>query len=337
MTAMLKLSGFRTRATLWGSVSIVVALLALGTMWWASGEPPAFDVKANAASRAERHNQRLVTGYVTTATLIRVARTLLDKPGGYLSNDVMPPWIFLDNIPNWEFGALVQVRDLTRALRNDFSRSQTQSLENYSLAKADPQFHIDNASWILPRTESEYRKGLAALGDYIDQLADPAHPEAQFYARADNLRDWLAIVEKRLGGLGQRLSASVGQERINTDLAGDRRAQQSTASAAQQVVKTPWLEIDDVFYEARGATWALLHFLKAMESDLADVLADKNAEISLRQIIRELEAAQRPLGSPIILNGKPYGMFANHSLVMANYIARANAALIDLRRLLAEG
>jgi len=30
-------------------------------------------------------------------------------------------------------------------------------------------------------------------------------------------------------------------------------------------------------------------------------------------------------------------MFANHSLVLANYISRANAAIIDLRKLLATG
>jgi len=30
-------------------------------------------------------------------------------------------------------------------------------------------------------------------------------------------------------------------------------------------------------------------------------------------------------------------MLANHSLVMANYVSRANAALVDLRKLLQEG
>jgi hypothetical protein len=30
-------------------------------------------------------------------------------------------------------------------------------------------------------------------------------------------------------------------------------------------------------------------------------------------------------------------MFANHSLVMASYISRANAAVIDLRNLLEQG
>jgi hypothetical protein len=41
--------------------------------------------------------------------------------------------------------------------------------------------------------------------------------------------------------------------------------------------------------------------------------------------------------SPIILNGSGFGIFANHSLVMASYISRANAAVIDLRSLLAQG
>jgi hypothetical protein len=39
----------------------------------------------------------------------------------------------------------------------------------------------------------------------------------------------------------------------------------------------------------------------------------------------------------MILNGSQFGFFANHSLVMANYISRANAAIIDLRKLLERG
>ena len=103
------------------------------------------------------------------------------------------------------------------------------------------------------------------------------------------------------------------------------------------MVKTKWMEIDDVFYEARGTSWALLHFLKAAEIDFADVLEKKNARTSLRQIIRELEMTQQPINTPMIFNGAGFGMFANHSLVMASYISRANAALIDLRDLLAQG
>jgi hypothetical protein len=39
----------------------------------------------------------------------------------------------------------------------------------------------------------------------------------------------------------------------------------------------------------------------------------------------------------MILNGSPFGVLANHSLVMANYLSRANAAVIDLRQLLSQG
>ena len=50
------------------------------------------------------------------------------------------------------------------------------------------------------------------------------------------------MVEKRLGSLSQRLSASVGQRRINTDLAGDAAATQSTRETQELVVKTPGMK-----------------------------------------------------------------------------------------------
>jgi hypothetical protein len=286
---------------------------------------------------AQEHGHEIVTGYTTTTTLIETVNVLLNKRGGYMSNDILPPWVFLDNVPNWEFGVLTQVRDLSRAMRNDFSRSQTQSTEDPDLAVAEPLFHYDSERWFPPDTEGRYRKAVKATERYLTRLSSPASPDAQFYARADNLADWLAIVEKRLGSLSQRLSASVGQVRLNTDLSGDPGARQSTASPELQMIKTPWMQIDDVFYESRGHTWALVHFLKAMEVDFEDVLRKKNALISFRQIIRELEATQEPLHSPMVLNGSQFGLFANHSLMLANYIARANAAIIDLRNLLQQG
>ena len=38
-----------------------------------------------------------------------------------------------------------------------------------------------------------------------------------------------------------------------------------------------------------------------------------------------------------VLNGSGYGLFANHSLTLASYLARANAAVINLRELLSQG
>jgi hypothetical protein len=314
-----------------------LVVLSLAGMYWFNHEPPLFDPVEQVRAHAAEHGHSVVTGYTTTAAMMETVEVLLNKRGGYLSNDILPPWVFLDNVPNWEFGVLTQVRDLARAMRNDFSRSQTQSTEDLDLTEADPLFHYDSARWIPPDTEGRYRNALIALEAYLTRLSDPDSPDAQFYARADNLRDWLSIVEKRLGSLSQRLSASAGQVRLNTDLSGDPEARQSTISPELVDVQTPWLQIDDVFYESRGTTWALIHFLRAMQVDFDDVLRKKNAQVSFRQIIRELESTQEPLHAPMVLNGNKFGGLANHSLVMANYIARANAAIIDLRTLLSQG
>lgn len=318
------------------STAVAVLLLIMYlTGWWVSREP------ALLVDEIQQSHQQLgdkaIVGYSTTTALIRVSETLLDKSGGYLANDIMPPFVLLDNMPAWELGVLEMSRDLALALRKDLSRSQSQSTENLFLKVAQPMFNIDHRSWAIPAAESEYRKAIAQLYLYRAELMDPAKPDSQFYARADNLRDWLKAVEKRLGSYSQRLSASVGQDRLNTDLAGETSARQSTDSPGQKMVKTSWWKIDDEFYEARGASWALLHFLKAVETDFADVLQRKNAMVSLRQIIRELEATQQSIWSPMVLNGSGFGLMANHSLVMANYISRANAALIDLSELLTQG
>ena len=313
----------------WVLGAIAIFMVVLGIYW--SRSPDIFWVNRNV------DEQRIVVGYATTDTLIRVAESMLDKPGGYLSNDVMPPGVFLDNTPNWELGVLQQVRDLARVIRNDYSRSQSQSKEDPDVRDAEQAFFIDNTSWIFPKAESEYRDAIDGFRSYRDRLVDDADSAAQFYARADNLREWLAQVEKRLGSLTRRLGDSVATTRINEDLAGDPSATASNPQPDQVNVKTSWFEVDDVFFEARGTAWALVHFFRAAEFDFAQVLADKNAEASVRQIIRELEASLQPLRSPIILNGSGYGFFANHSLVMANYLARANAAVINLRELLDQG
>jgi hypothetical protein len=325
---------------LWWTLGLLLltgaVLMVLTGIYW-SRSPSMFDVEQNALEKADGDQAKLVPGYVTTATAMRIGETLLDKPGGYITNDVLPPGLYLDNIKNWEFGALTELRDLVRALRNDFARSQTQSTEDKDLQLGEPQFHFNSDSWILPSTESAYKEGLGYLENYLNRLADNKQFDGQFYSRADNLAAYLAVVEKRLGSYAQRLAASAGEMRFNIDLAGDPNATKSTPTPSQTEVKTNWWELDDIFFESRGYCWALLHTLKATQVDFRKVLVDKNAEVSLRQIVRALENTQKPIWSPLILNGTGFGPMANHSLVMASYISRANAAIIDLRNLLEQG
>ncbi|WP_198781104.1 DUF2333 family protein [Shewanella putrefaciens] len=312
-------------------VGLFLVLIGYGMSVWWSIEPDPINPQQLTAT------DKNVVGYATTTSLILTVETLLDKQGGWLSNDVMPPSIFMDNMPAFEYGALEQARDLALIMRKEFSRSQSQSAADKDLGEAQSKLNIDHTSWLVPSAESEYRDGVKLLKLYRARMMDPNNQDAQFYARADNLNEWLKEVQKRLGSMSQRLSASVGQERLNTDLAGDNAARQSTPNLASHQVKTSWWKIDDVFYESRGASWALLNFMRAVEVDFADVLKKKNAEVSLRQIIRELEATQQTVWSPVVLNGSGFGLVANHSLVMANYVSRANAAVIDLTNLLSQG
>ena len=150
-----------TRARiLWFGIPSALLLLCAAMMYWLNDEPPLFNPIARATVHAQEHGHQVVIGDTTTVTLAETMDVLLNKRGGYMSNDILPPWVFLDNVPNWEFGVLTQVRDLARAMRNDFSRSQTQSTEDLDLAEAEPLFHYDNDRWIPPDTEGRYRNAI---------------------------------------------------------------------------------------------------------------------------------------------------------------------------------
>lgn len=141
-----------------GGLLGVYLLVAMLVGWYWSQEPDLFPVQQDAQAAAERAGRQMVTGYTTVETLKEVVDTLLTKPGGYISNDIFPPGIWMDNMPSWEYGVLVQVRDISRALRKDFARSQSQSTEDADLARAEPRFNFDNKSWRCRRPSRSTRK-----------------------------------------------------------------------------------------------------------------------------------------------------------------------------------
>ena len=131
----------------WSSIgAMLLRMTVLGIYF--SREPAMFWVNHSADA------DTAIVGFSTTDTLIRVAETLLDKQGGYLTNDKIPPNVFLDNIPSWEIGVINQIRDLGRVMRDDYTRSQSQSKEDEDIAEGAPHVFFDNNSWIFPSTGS---------------------------------------------------------------------------------------------------------------------------------------------------------------------------------------
>lgn len=330
-------SAWRAHGWLWRVALVGGTLFVLNVflmLWW-SREPDGFSVRDAAVAYLPEGREPVVGSHLVGSS-IKILDVLLHKSGGFIKNDVAPPGVFLDNISAWEYGVVTLMRETTLALNNDFSRAQSQSARVSFLSNADNNIRIDSASWWFPRPEAAYEKARQDLMTYALELSDENEQNAQFYARADNLSNYFALVSKSLGDITQTLSASVGDVVVADDgeALGEAQAKSEPKVRAE---RTPWHLVDDNFYFARGYAWALLHQLRAIRIDFEGILQKKGALATLDQIIMELEKTQRAVWSPVILNGSGFGFVSNHSLVMAAYISRANAALIDLQNLLKNG
>ncbi|MEZ8295948.1 DUF2333 family protein [Vibrio splendidus] len=312
----------------------IIGLIAFGSI---SAIKPSL-YTADEMMAAYPKDAEYVVGDATTAAVIHVLDTLLNKPGGYLSNDILSKIGVWDNMPSFELGAIYMTRDLFRTIREDFSRSQSQSVENPILKKKQPDIDYRHNSFMLPRTESTLRSAMEGMIQYREGISDVNVPLAQFHTRAESLADYLSTVAKRMGSYNQQLAANSGQRRVDTNLANDPDAQQSTPTPAELTDKNGFFQVDNVWHETRGATYAAVHFLRAIEVDYAVTLKKKGATISIRQIIRELESTQESYWStPFVFNGSGRGWVPNHSDTLSASLGRANSALLDIVRLLKDG
>lgn len=314
-------------------IGVYISLTVLLGIYWSFA--PSINSVSQLANNIlrEQHLTRphqITVGAATTASLIAVSESLWKKSGGYISNDRLPPGIWLDNMPHWEEGVLFQVRNTTRMLRASFTQASAAEVADENLQKAEARFNYNHNSWAFPATESQYKAGALHLRKYLQRLTTAGNVDASFYADAQHLNDYLAGVDQRLRDLSKHLTASVGPDELSNNL----NSPQSKDNTVTIYKATPWYQLDDVFFEARGSAWALSILLRGMKHDFSNALKEKKAQESFEQIIRELDATQKNIYSPIILNGNDFGFVVNHSLLMASYISRAQAAIADCRRLL---
>ena len=295
-------------------VVYLVVTLALGA-WW-SLTPDDFNVQqasaeqrgrlgADASKAAPPDTSPAGRGAVIVATQMTLLDTLLDKPGGYLRNDMLPPGLWLDNMPAWELGVLKQARSEADTLAEKGTR------EEGALKEAQERLDGDSQDWLYPSTEHRIAKARDAYAVVLNDLnqqhdALPAEGDVPAY--------WLSRVARRLDDLTYRLLASVADPEAMRELEVD---------VEQLPGRTPWYRVDDIFFEARGQAWALEHLLAAMDADYGDVVTAADAEPLVERLQAELKQAQRTLWSPVVLNGTGFGIFANHSLMMAAYTQRA--------------
>ncbi len=273
---------------------LAVLLLVLVLAGWWSCEPATLVLPA-----VERG--LLIPGDASAGMLTGSLRTLLNKPGGLLANDVAPPGIWLDDMPSFEAGALDASRIFLQALLHDFGRSRNQSVEDPDLLRAEPRLTFDIRNWRVPAAEDEYRDAIAAVDAWHTRLkAKPA--AAYFEFRDDALAHWL-----------DRMIAELERQ-------------------SRQLVKAPTRassQVDDAFYYTRGWCWMLQAQLSALRRE--SMLATPQRDAAFVAALQALDGARLPMRSPVVLNGSEYGVLANHSLVLAGHLARAVTALREMR------
>ncbi len=101
--------------------SIIAGTVFILTPIWitfVSFEPDPISPIAAAKEHVKDHKENTyASGVVFTATLVETIDMLLNKNGGYTSNDLLVKVGIYDNMPNWEKGVIFMIRDAAPARR----------------------------------------------------------------------------------------------------------------------------------------------------------------------------------------------------------------------------
>jgi hypothetical protein len=269
--------------------------------------------------------ERYKPGMFLTDTLIRIAEGMTAH---WLPNDVLWPTVLLDNPQSFQLGELEAVRYAVKSLRDDLSRMRTTDQIDADIDQAASSFFFEPTRWAFPSAESRYRRAIADLQRYRARLEKD---EATFSPRADNLHKFLGDIASLLGGVSNRLANAPRdiQTRITEETAGDVAVERE--HDIQHL--TPWRDIDNNFYYARGVLYVLRQLMLAVKYDFADIITQRNAGNLVTAIIRTLDRAQfEPL---LIANGDRGSLWANHSLQLQALLEDTRQKMRSLQNVVA--
>ncbi|WP_028321373.1 DUF2333 family protein [Desulfatiglans anilini] len=261
---------------------------------------------------------------VRGAAFVRANLVLLEQMiDNWLPNDLFWPTIFLDNMPNFQLGQLELVRYNLRVLRDELTRLRTTDKIDRLAEEAFTAISNDPRRWWFPSAESKWKLAHAKLDTFYGNLLTG---KSTFYARADNLATLMTEYASLMGGINTRLMNAPGD--IRAVLIDEEDAGGSGGGIEIVQVDIPWSEIDDNFYYAQGAAYALLASFKAIRVDFHDILVKKNA---LKLLDKVMESLQRCDFEPLIIfNGDPESVFANHSLNLSGVFNDARQKISSL-------
>lgn len=244
-------------------------------------------------------------GVAYTEALIHIGEHMVSN---WVPNDILAPTILLDNFPNFQLGELEGMRYSTRILRDNLSRIRTTDKIDKNADQAYTSFSYDPFRWLPQSAGGRYTHGLKGLKAYLVELENDS---THFYPRADNLNEFIKQYISLLGGMSQRL-----------------------ANAPRGNIEhlTPWMQIDDNFYYARGSLYVLKHLMEAIKYDFDKILVRRNAHELIDAIIEVLDRTQfNPI---VVANGDLGSLWANHSLELQALLEDARQKMRSLQSIL---
>ena len=263
--------------------------------------------------------------FITTNELL--TRQML---ANWLPNDLFWPTALLDNMPNFQLGELEVVRYNVRVLRDNLSRMRTTDKLDPSAEAAFTSLSNDPMKWWFPSYESRLKKAANDLDAFSKNLRVG---KSFFYPRADNLAELLRQYASLMGGINTRLINAPRD--LNQALDVEETPKQGAKSSEMVNIDIPWYKIDDNFYYAQGAAYALRESFRAIRIDFLSVLKDKN---SLKLVDKILENLDRCNFEPLfVFNGDPGSIFANHSLNLSGVFNDARQKVDSLITALIQG
>ncbi len=307
---------------------ILYLLCAPLIMWYEYNRAfPAFFDPAPAASKGQDAGAGQAApakGTIFAGALITMSERMLSA---WLPNDVFYPSVLLDNPQNFQLGQLEVMRYATRVLRDKLSRQRTTDRIDPEADRAFTSFSNNPFAWVFPSAEYKFNDGVKALQKYRVGLEQGA---SAFYPRADNFIELLDQLTSLLGGVDTRLANAPreGSVRMSEETAGDPYLK------GEQMVqaKTPWAQIDDNFYFARGVAYGIREVLAAARYEFRDVIRLKRSQELVDSVIEELGLADfEPV---FVLNGSRDSIFANHSLSLMATLEDVRQKMISLQHML---
>jgi hypothetical protein len=263
-------------------------------------------------------------GVFLTNTLIRIAEGMTEH---WLPNDMLWPTVVLDNPQSFQLGQLEALRYAVKSLRDDLSRMRTTDHIDADVDRAASYVFFEPTRWAFPSAESRYRRAIEELERYRGRLE---RGEATFSPRVDNLHKFIGDLASLLGGVSNRLANAPRdiRTRVTEESAGG-----AILDREQELRHvTPWAEIDDNFYFARGVLYVMRQLMIAVQYDFAEILAQRNAGSLVTAIIRTLDRTQfEPL---MIANGDRGSLWANHSLQLQALLEDARQKMRSLQNIL---